>query len=93
MDDAALSNSTKRGMPEEAVESVWSMDSTSRTPRRTLELAGRIGKSPICMLIDLGTTGSYISAQECSARRIRIEREQGGKELTMVDGFSVKTLG
>ena len=93
MDVAALSNSTKGGMTEEVVESVWSMDSTSRTLRRTLELACRIGKRPVCMLIDLGTIGNYISAQECTARRVKIEREQGGKELMMVDGSNVKTLG
>ena len=41
-------------MIEEVAESVWSMDSTSRTPRRTLELASRIGKRPVHMLIDSG---------------------------------------
>ena len=93
MDDVALSNSTKGGMTEEVVESVWSMDSTSIPQRRTLELAGRIGKRPVRMLIDSGATGNYISAQECIARRIKIEKEQEGKELTMVDGSRVKTLG
>ena len=44
VDDDALSNSTEGGMAEEVVESVWDMDSSSKTPRRTLELAGRIGK-------------------------------------------------
>ena len=93
MDDAALSGSTEGGMIEEVVASVWSMDSTIRTPRRTLDLAGRIGKRPVRMLIDSGATGNYKSAQECAARRIKIEREQGGKELTMANGSSVKTLG
>ena len=91
--DATLSDSTEGRMTEEVVKSVWSMDSTSGTPRRTLELAGRIGKRPVCMLIDSGATGNYILAQECIARRINIDREQGGKELTMADGSSVKTLG
>ena len=93
MDNAALSDCTEDGMAEEVVESVWSLDSTSRTPRRTLELAGRIGKRPVHMLIDSGATGNYISAQECTARRIKIEKEQGGKELTMANGSSVKTIG
>ena len=93
VDDATLSDSTEGGMTEEVVESVWSMDSTSKTPRRTLELAGRIGKRPVCMLIDSGATGNYISAQECAARRIKIEKEHGGKELTMAEGSSVQTLG
>ena len=61
VDDAALSNNTKGGMTEEVVEAMWSMDSISRTPRRTLEVAGRIGKRPVRMLIDSGATGNYIS--------------------------------
>ena len=93
VDDATLSGNTEGGMIEEVVESVWSIDWTSRTPRRTLELAGKIGKRPVRMLIDSGATGNYISAQECAARRIKIEREQEGKELTMADGSSMKTLG
>ena len=39
------------------------------------------------------STGNYISAQECTTRRIKIEKEQGGKKLTMANGSSVKTLG
>ena len=35
VDDDALSDNTKGGMAEEVVESVWSMDSSSKTPRRT----------------------------------------------------------
>ena len=69
------------------------MDSTSRTPRRTLELAGRIRKRPMLILIDLGATGNCISAQECVAKRIKLDREQGGKELMVADGPGVKTLG
>ena len=83
VDDDALSDSTEGGMAEEVVESVWDMDSSSKTPRRTLELAGRIGKRPVCMLIDSGATGNYVSAQECTARKIKIEKEKNGKELTM----------
>ena len=93
VDDDALSNSTKGRMAVEAVESVWSMDSSSKTPRRTLELAGRIGKRPIRMLIDLGAIGNYVSAQECAARKLKIEKEKNGKELTMVDVSKVKTIG
>ena len=93
MDDDALSDSTKGGMAVEVVESVWSMDSSSKTPRRTLELARRIGKRPVRMLIDSGATGNYVSAQECAARKIKIEKEKNGKELTMADGSKVKTIG
>ena len=93
VDDDALSDSTKGGMAVEVVESVWSMNSSSKTPRRTLELVGRIGKRTIHMLIDLGATGNYVSAQECTMRGIKIEKEKDGKELTMADGSKVKTIG
>ena len=45
------------------------------------------------MLINLGTIGNYVSAQECVARKIKIENEKNGKELTMADGSKVKTIG
>ena len=45
--DATLFDGTEGVMTEEVAGSVWSMDSTNRTPRRTLELAGRIGKRPM----------------------------------------------
>ena len=93
MDDDSLSDSTKGGMVVEVVESMWRMDSPSKTPRRTLELAGRIGKRPVCMLIDLAVIGNYLSAQECAMRNIKIEKEENGKELTMADGSKVRTIG
>ena len=93
VDDDALSDSTKGGMAVEVVESVWSMDSSSKTPRRTLELVGWIGKRLVRMLIDSGAIGNYISAQECIVRKIKIEKKKNGKELTMDDGSKVKTLG
>ena len=80
-------------MVVEVVESVWSMDSSSKTPRRTLELAGRIEKRPNRMLINSGATGNYVSAQEYVARKIKIEKEKNGKELTRSDGSKVKTIG
>ena len=79
VDDDALSDSTEGGMAIEAVESVWGLDSSSKTPKRTLELAGRIGKRPVRMLIDSGTTRNYVSAQECAARKIKIEKRKMGK--------------
>ena len=85
VDDDALSNSTE-GMAIEVVKSVWGLDSSSKTLGRTLELAGWIGKRPVCLLIDAGVAGNYVSAQECIARKIKIEKEKNGKELTMLMG-------
>ena len=45
------------------------------------------------MLIDSGATENYVSAQECAARKIKIEKEKNGKELPMADGSKVKTIG
>ena len=54
-------------------ESTQGLDSTSRTQRKTLELASRIGKKPLKVLIDSGSTGNHIFAQECAARGLRID--------------------
>ena len=45
------------------------------------------------MLINLGATGNYVSAQECTERQIKVKKEKNGKELTMADGSKVKTVG
>ena len=92
VDDAALSNHTEGGTTKEVVESVWNMDLTNRTLKRTPKLVTRIGKKPMRMLIAFGAIGNYISTQECAARRIKIERDHDGKELAMANGSSVKTL-
>ena len=53
-----------------------SVDSSSRTPKwRTLELVARIGRRPMRVLVDSGSTGNYIDARECTARRIKVEAE------------------
>ena len=79
VDDDALSDSTQGGMAVEVIESVWGMDSISKTPRRTLELAGRIGKRPMRMLIDSVATGNYVSAQECTARGLKLKKRKMGR--------------
>ena len=70
------------------------MDSSSKTQRRrTLELAARIGRRPLRVLVDSGSTGNYIDARECAARRLKIEAEDQPEELKMADGTVVKTEG
>ena len=70
------------------------VDSSSRTPkRRTLELAVRIGRQPMRVLVDSGSTGNYIDARECTTQRIKIEAEDQSEELKMADGTMVKTKG
>ena len=45
------------------------------------------------VLVDSGSTGNYIDAWECTARRIKIEAEDQSEELKMADGTVVKTEG
>ena len=78
----------------EVGESMAGVDSSSRTPkRRTLELAARIGRRPMRVLVDSRSTGNNIDAQECGTRRIKIEVEDQAEELKMADGTVVKTEG
>ena len=45
------------------------------------------------VLVDSGSTGNYIDARECTARRIKIEAEGQSEEIKMADGTVVKTKG
>ena len=75
-------DSVPRGTTVEVGESMAGVDSSSRTPkRRTLELAARIGRRPMRVLVDSGSTGNYINARECTARKINIEAEDQSEEL------------
>ena len=64
-----------------------------RTPRRTLELAGRVGKQRWPILIDSGSTGNYVNAQVCTVCRLRVEKDPDPEELTLADGSKGRTEG
>ena len=52
----------------EVGEFIAGVDSSSKTPRRrTLELATRIGRRPLRVLVDSRSTGNYIDAREYAA--------------------------
>ena len=72
-DVTGSSNHISKEVTIGGVESVWGLDSTSRTQRKALELASRIGKKPLKVLIDSGSTGNYISIQDYVARCLRID--------------------
>ena len=92
--EVASPDSVPGGTTVEVGESMAGVDSSSRTPkRRTLELAARIGRRPMRVLVDSGSTGNYIDARECTERRIKIEAEDRSEELKMADGTVVKTEG
>ena len=94
-DVTGSSNHVSEEAPIGGVESSWGLDSTSRTQRKTLELASKIRKKPLKVLIDLGSTSNYTSAQECAARSLHIDPgracERG--ELRMANGSMVQTAG
>lgn len=50
------------------------LDSSRRTPRRTLDHASSIGGRPLKILLDSGSTSNYLSAQECMVKEIPIEK-------------------
>ena len=58
-------DSVPRGTTVEVGESMVGVDSSSRTPKqRTLELAVRIGRRPMHVLVDSRSIGNYIDARE-----------------------------
>ena len=97
IDEAVVgsSNHVSKEATISRVESAWGLNSTGRTQRKTLELAGRIGKKPLKVFIDSGSTSNYISAQECAAKCLRIDlgRACEREELRMANGSVVQTAG
>ena len=57
------------------------------------ELARKICKRPVNMLIDSKFTGNYVSAQTCTTLRIYIEEEPTNEELQLANGPLVTTQG
>ena len=71
-----------RGTTIEVGKSIVGVDSSSRTPQwSTLEILARIGHQHLRVLVDSESTSNYIDAQECIARRIKVEDEDQGKEV------------
>ena len=80
--EVASPDSVPGGTTVEVGESMAGVDSSSKTPqRRTLELVARIGHRPMRVLVDSGSIGNYIDAQECAARGMKIEAEDQAEEL------------
>ena len=71
---------------------VWGISAAQRT-HKTFELAGRIGKRPVNVLLDSGSTGNFVDARMCTAMGIKVERDQHPEELQMADGTTVQTEG
>ena len=61
---------------------------------QALELAGVVRKRPVKVLIDLGSSGNYISALACTARGlVPMLDEDNKEEVTLANGAKVQTEG
>ena len=68
---------------------VWGITTAMRT-LRTFELAKRIGKKPVSILLDSGSTGNFVGAQTCTQMKLKVEDDTHAEELKMADGTTVK---
>ena len=81
--------------PVWAGDSLLGMESSSKTQKWhcTLQLAAKVGSRLMRILVDSGSTGSYIDARECVVKKLQIQNEDGVEELRLADGSAVKTEG
>ena len=89
--DRSTGGTTKRGSPTGTP--AHGVSSVDRTHRGTLELIGRIGKKTWRFLLDLGSTGNYISAQVCTTHGLKVYEDPEPDQLTMANGLQVETMG
>ena len=89
--DSSTGEATKEE-PQTGI-SVFGASQCGRTHLRTLELIGRIGRKSWRFLIDSGSSGNYISAQVCTAHRVKVEEDPLPDTLTMADGTKTQTEG
>ena len=69
------------------------ISSAVRIRGSVLEVAGRVKRRPIKVLIDSGATGNFISDQVVTALRLKVKPEGQFEELTLADGSVVKAAG
>ena len=83
-----------RGMttrPEGSMEFVPTEISFSvRIPSQTIEFLGCIHKKPIYVLLDIGSTGNYISDKIVQSFNLISQQEEGYEYLTFVVGSKVQ---
>ena len=91
MNDSGTSNDRSLEPTKES-SAVWGIATAMRT-HRTFELAGKIGKRPLSVLLDSGSTGNFVSTRICTERKIPIEKDAHPEELKMADGSEVTIEG
>ena len=86
-------DSPVRQSATEGRAAIYRISALVRTQGKVIELAGKICKRPVSMLIDSRSTGNYVSAQTCTMLGIYIEEEPTNEELQLADGSPVTTQG
>ena len=89
---SAVPSGATVNFPTNEDSAVWGVNTAMRT-QRTFELAGRVGKRPVSVLLDSGSTGNFVGTQTCTELKLAIKEDAYAEELTMADGTTVKTQG
>ena len=90
--EGAVHSDAPVNIPTIEDSAVWGITTAMRT-LRTFELAGRIGKKPVSILLDSGSTDNFVGAQTCTQMKLKVEDDAHAEELKMADGTTVKTQG
>ena len=69
------------------------VSSTKRIHLQTIELLGMIHRRPIKILLDIGSTGNYISKKIAQSFNFIIQAEEQSEQLTLADGCKVQSHG
>ena len=64
-----------------------------QTHKGTLELAGRIGRTPWKLLVDSGLTRNYISTRVCTVHNLKVKEDRTPDRLTMANGSTPQMKG
>ncbi len=89
----AIPNGSAGGSTTVGVESISGVSSTVQTRGTVLELAGKVKRRPVRILLDSGSTGNFVSAQVCTALKLKIEKDEAPEELSLADGSMTQTEG
>ena len=86
-------NSVVRQSTTEGRAAICGISALVRTWGKVIELAGKISRRPVSMLIDFESTGNCVLAQTCTMLEIHIQEEPTNEELQLVDGSPLTTQG
>ena len=91
--DGGPPNSLVRQSTTEGRAAIHEISILVWTQGKVIDLAGKICRRPLSMLIDSGSSGNYVSAQTYTMLGIHIEEEPTNEELQLVHGSPVTMQG